>query len=50
MGIIGYTCTKYPDTMLSIIFLPFFAFKAGIVSTKFTHIYAQFPTTFRCVL
>lgn len=29
MGVLGYTCTKYPDLELNIIFLPFFTFKAA---------------------
>lgn len=29
MGVLGYVCTQYPDTRLSIIFLPFFSFPAG---------------------
>ncbi|XP_026480989.1 presenilins-associated rhomboid-like protein, mitochondrial isoform X2 [Ctenocephalides felis] len=29
MGIIGYVCSQYPDTTLSIIFLPFLQFSAG---------------------
>ncbi|KAL1132154.1 hypothetical protein AAG570_010111 [Ranatra chinensis] len=28
MGVLGYTCTRYPDLEVSIIFLPFITFKA----------------------
>ncbi|PSN32127.1 Presenilins-associated rhomboid-like protein [Blattella germanica] len=30
MAVLGYVCTQYPDTKLSIIFLPFFTFPAGV--------------------
>lgn len=29
MGVLGYVCLKYPDTTLSIMFLPMFTFSAG---------------------
>lgn len=32
MAIIGYVCTAYPDTEMSLIFLPFVHFKAHHVS------------------
>lgn len=39
MGVLGYVCTQYPDTRLSIIFLPFFSFPAGAVSLQRYHSY-----------
>lgn len=32
MAVIGYICTMYPNTELSLIFLPFIRFKADLVS------------------
>ncbi|XP_065083313.1 presenilins-associated rhomboid-like protein, mitochondrial [Ochlerotatus camptorhynchus] len=29
MGVLGYVCCQYPDTQLSIVFLPMFTFSAG---------------------
>jgi hypothetical protein len=34
MCVLGYVCTEYPDTKLSIIFLPFFTFPAAVVSLE----------------
>lgn len=30
MAVLAYTCSKHPDTLLSIVFLPFIVFKAGL--------------------
>ena len=32
MGILAFICTQFPDTKLSLIFLPQFTFSAGAVS------------------
>lgn len=32
MGILAYVCIRYPDTQLSILFLPMLSFSAGSVS------------------
>lgn len=31
MGILGFVCTQFPDTYLTIIFLPIYKFTAGMV-------------------
>jgi rhomboid-like protein len=36
MAILAYVCAKYPDTQLSIIFLPMVQFSAGAVRIKFS--------------
>lgn len=35
MGILGFICTQFPETKLSIILLPQFTFSAGAVSFFF---------------
>lgn len=32
MAILAYVCAQYPDTQLSILFLPMFTFSAGTVN------------------
>lgn len=38
MGVLGYVCCQYPDTQLSIVFLPMFTFSAGTVSSFLVNI------------
>lgn len=43
MGVLAYVCSRYPDTQLSILFLPMITFSAGTVSCKFPK--KKFDTT-----
>lgn len=43
MAMLGYVCCKYPDSQLSIIFLPMFTFSASSVSGDTSLRYIIYP-------